>query len=116
MDSIIDLNEAIRAISALKVEDIPRLKDTMDPLECPVCHNQIVSIDYETSVSAGIEAFEKIRLFTLAQLIALVKLQSRSGLSFEQILAQTVNYGEYLGVHDFHGMFVGIEADGYTHT
>lgn len=25
-------------------------------------------------------------------------------------------YGGYMGIQDWHGMFVGIEPDGYTHT
>lgn len=26
------------------------------------------------------------------------------------------NYGDYIGIADWRGMFVGIERDGYTHT
>lgn len=49
---------------------------------------------------------------------AMIRLQKRSGLTWEDFLKKSflTAPNDYVGVNDFHGMFVGIEPDGYTHT
>ncbi len=47
-------------------------------------------------------------------------LQERSGIELEEMIRQAFAPGgamcPYVGIPDFHGMFVGIEPDGYTHS
>jgi hypothetical protein len=49
---------------------------------------------------------------------ALRKLYRRSGYTAAQILAiaHLTAPGDYVAVYPFHGVYVGIEPDGYTHT
>lgn len=65
------------------------------------------------------EQFEGDRL-TDAQRSAMRDLQSRSGIEWEEFLSRCDPPGSsitpYVSVHNFHGMFVGIEPDGYAHT
>lgn len=56
---------------------------------------------------------------TEAQHKALAALAKDSGYSWPDILARVTlptALCPYLSVADFHGMYVGIEPDGYTHT
>ena len=54
-----------------------------------------------------------------AQRRAMKDLASRSGLDWDRLLldsyAPTV-LSSYVGIPNFHGMFVGIEVDGFTHS
>ncbi len=67
--------------------------------------------EYATALSDG--------TITLAQGAAMEDLQRESGIPWPEFLANCqppTLLSPYVGVHDFHGMFVGIEPDGYTHT
>jgi hypothetical protein len=61
---------------------------------------------------------EEYRALPHAQREAMIKLQRRSGIEWEDFLEKAflTRPGDYVGVPDFHGMFVGIEPDGYTHS
>lgn len=62
------------------------------------------------------EQFEKL---TAKQRAALSDLQRRSGYDWKTFLTKCLAptpVTSYVGVTDFHGMFVGIESDGYTHS
>lgn len=81
-------------------------------LECPLCMTTLLDVydlDYED--------LNKVKTWTVAQLVAWLELRARSGLTIKELLARTSGgQGEYVEVSDFHGMFVGIEKDGYTHS
>jgi len=51
---------------------------------------------------------------------AMKRLQERSGIPWVEFLERAhppvLPLAPYVGIKDFHGMFVGIEPDGYTHT
>ncbi len=51
---------------------------------------------------------------------AMHNLQERSGIPWEEFLAKahapSGKIFDYVGIPNFHGMYVGIEADGYTHS
>lgn len=54
-----------------------------------------------------------------AQRLAMKNLHERSGLSWEEFLSRAhgpTSHDDYVGISDFHGMYVGIERDGYTHS
>lgn len=54
-----------------------------------------------------------------AQREALKRLQERSGYTLEELLEKCIPpnpLDRCVGVRDFHGMFVGVEPDGYTHS
>ena len=57
---------------------------------------------------------------TQKQREAMVKLQERSGIDWNTFLFNCYPPAgpvfPYVGVNDFHGMFVGIEPDGHTHS
>jgi len=57
---------------------------------------------------------------TDAQREAMEKLHERSGIPWQTFLENSIlpapPIAPYVGVTKFHGMFVGIEPDGYTHT
>jgi len=55
---------------------------------------------------------------TDAQRAAMKALHERSGIAWTEFLenSQPPGLGGYVSVTGFHGMFVGIEPDGYTHT
>lgn len=110
--------EAARLISAARLDEIPRWR------LCPTCDSHLVPEGFEPSY----EQIEKLKTWTLAQLVAFRNLQARSGIPFDELLDRTsggvmpgiggaIN-GDVgtIGVSNFHGMFVGIEPDGYTHS
>lgn len=50
---------------------------------------------------------------------AMIRLQRDSGIQWEEFLAKChgpTNMMPWVGVQGLHGMYVGIEPDGYTHT
>lgn len=56
---------------------------------------------------------------TAAQREAMWKLQKDSGIPWDDFLTRSLaptRIFNYVGIPDFHGMFVGIEDDGYVHT
>jgi hypothetical protein len=60
--------------------------------------------------------FERL---TDAQKKAMRDLVERSGISWEIFLQNALapaGYQDYVAIPDFHGMYVGIESDGYTHS
>lgn len=62
---------------------------------------------------------EQVAKLPIAQQDAMRALQARSGLTWDAFLSrcQLPNViDSFVGVVDFHGMFIGIEADGYTHS
>jgi len=62
---------------------------------------------------------DDFRQLTPQQRAAMRELQSRSGIPWPEFLAQAIRPAgpfPYVGIRDFHGMFVGIEPDGFTHS
>jgi len=54
-----------------------------------------------------------------AQREAMRSLQERSGIDWDTFLEKSyapTDLTPYVSIPDFHGMFVGIEPDGYTHS
>lgn len=52
-----------------------------------------------------------------AQRDAMVHLQARSGIDWKDFLEQAyIHFDDYVAIPNFHGMYVGIEKDGYTHS
>ena len=63
-----------------------------------------------------IEEFQKL---PATQRTAMVKLQERSGIEWETFLANAIapaGIFNYVAIPNFHGMYVGIESDGHTHS
>lgn len=59
------------------------------------------------------------RLLPEKQKNALVDLWERSGYSWQDFLVLCLpptTLAPYVGIKNFHGMFVGVETDGYTHS
>lgn len=81
----------------------------VDSVHCPLCHGTLLSgMDYEI--------MDRIKDWTIGQLIAFVRLVEDSGLDLHDTLKRTNgNKHDHVGV-PFHGMYVGIEPDGYTHS
>ena len=119
-----ELTEHIDALKLMSVDDLPTLSG-VGVLDCPVCSREVVD---PVTMNFGYHALEKIRTWTVAQLIAWSALQERSGIDAEILLERTsggvmpgiggaIN-GDVgtIGVNDVNGIFVGIEPDGYTHS
>ena len=80
------------------------------------------------TINLNYDALEKIRTWTVAQLIAWNQTQKRSGIDAEELLERTSGgvmpgiggalVGDIgtIGISDLNGIFVGIEPDGYTHS
>jgi hypothetical protein len=51
---------------------------------------------------------------------AMIRLCQRSGIAWDDFLKDAIapagSIHPYVGIENFHGMFVGIEPDGYTHS
>lgn len=115
------LTDHADAIKATRIQDMPG-----PAVDCPVCNQALIPDAQELTY----DEIEKMLTWTLAQLIAWNHLQTRSGLTRSEMLERTspagterpgiggALYGSQglVGVNDFHGMFVGIEPDGYTHS
>lgn len=78
-------------------------------LNCPMCERTLID-------DLTFQDFEKLSTWTLAQLISFLNLVERSGLTVKEMLARASNGLDHVGVPNFHGMYVGIERDGYTHS
>ncbi len=119
-----ELTEHVDALKAMSVDDLPSLSG-VGVLDCPVCSREIVD---PVEIKFGYDALEKIRTWTVAQLIAWTQLQKGSGIAATELLERTSGgvmpgiggalFGDVgtLGVNDVNGIFVGIEPDGYTHS
>jgi len=91
---------------------------------CPTCANTL--LDFDTLTSG--KQVDKIMSWTVAQLAAFMRLQHNSGIELSDLIDRTSGgvmpgisgalNGDVgtIGVSDFHGIFVGIEPDGYTHS
>lgn len=78
-------------------------------LACPTCERRLIG-------NLTFEDFEKLSTWSLAQLISFLQLVERSGITAKDLL-QTASTGEgHVAVPNFHGMYIGIERDGYTHS
>ncbi len=119
-----ELTEHVNALKAMSVDDLPGLSG-VGILDCPVCSHEILD---SVEIQLGYVSLEKIRTWTVAQLIAWTQLQRRSGINAKELLERTSGgvmpgiggalFGDVgtLGVNDVNGIFVGIEPDGYTHS
>lgn len=119
-----ELTEHVDALKLMSVDDLPTLTD-VGILDCPVCGHEILN---SVDVQLGYITLEKIRTWTVAQLIAWSALQRRSGIDAKELLERTSGgampgiggalFGDVgtVGVNDVNGIFVGIEPDGYTHS
>lgn len=120
------ISDHAEALRAELVEDLPAISG-VGILDCPTCHKRLHPDDF---VVPTYDELEKLRTWTVAQLVAFGQLVERSGISFRELLARTspawadrpgiggvlVGSQGMVGVNDFHGMFIGIEPDGYTHS
>ena len=62
---------------------------------------------------------EQLKELTDAQRTAMRDLQTRSGIPWPEFLESAqapTPLSSYVGIPNFHGMYVGIETDGYTHS
>lgn len=62
---------------------------------------------------------EQFHDLTPEQRTAMRDLHLRSGMEWDQFMEKAIpptDLFPYVGVPEFHGMFVGIERDGYTHS
>ncbi len=119
-----ELTEHVDALRLMSVEDLPGLSG-VGILDCPVCRREIYNV---MGNDFGYDALQKLRTWTVAQLIAWTQLQKRSGIDTTDLLARTsggvmpgiggalVGDVGTIGVNDVNGIFVGIEPDGYTHS
>ena len=62
---------------------------------------------------------EQFQELPIAQREALYRLQERSGIDWDDFLSRCLAptpIQDYVAVLNFNGMYVGVEADGYTHS
>ncbi len=119
-----ELTEHVNALKAMSVDDLPGLSG-VGILDCPVCSREVINT-FEIDLSY--DSLEKIRTWTVAQLISWSDLQERSGINARDLLERTSGgvmpgiggalFGDVgtIGINDLNGIFVGIEPDGYTHS
>jgi hypothetical protein len=117
VDERAHLEYALKEINGSQVWDIPT-QGYIGDFQCPLCHTVLLA-------DLSYDEIEKIKGWTVAQMIAWHNLQKRSGIDPHAFLEQTavqprpgigaVVNPTVLGVN-LHGMFVGIEPDGYTHS
>jgi hypothetical protein len=114
------VKERADAARSILVEEIPTISGP-GTFDCPTCYQDLLPDDMEL----GYDMLQKIRGWTVAQLVSWTQMQRNSGYTPEELLVRTseqprpgigaVVNPTVLGV-DLHGMFVGIEPDGYTHS
>ncbi len=117
-----ETSEHSDALKLMSVDDLPGFAGV---LGCPVCSHAILDIG---TIGFDYDDLEKIRTWTVGQLIAWLDLQSRNGMDAKEMLERTSGgvmpgiggalYGDVgtIGVTHTDGFFVGIEPDGYTHS
>lgn len=111
------LEYALKEIRGSQARDIPT-EGRIGDFNCPLCHSTLLS-------DLSYDEIEKIKGWTVAQLIAWHDLIKHSGMSQEEALAATseqprpgigqVFNPTVLGL-TLNGIFVGIETDGYVHS
>ena len=118
-----ELTEHVDALKLMSVDELPGSGPKV--LDCPVCSHVIVDLG---TLSFDYDDLEKIRTWTVGQLIAWTDLQKRNGMDAKEMLERTSGgvmpgiggalYGDVgtIGVTHTDGFFVGIEPDGYTHS
>ena len=94
-------------------------------LDCPLCHQEVIDL---RAIASDYDSWEKVRTWTVAQLMSWSTLQKGSGIDINELLERTSGgvmpgiggalAGDVgtIGVSDVNGIFVGIEPDGYTHS
>lgn len=116
-----EITDAANKIKHTRITDLPGFE-----VACPACDHKLIDDPNELSY----EELEKMMTWTLAQLTAWNRLQENSGISRSEMLHFTTaagterpgiggalaGSGGLVAVTNFHGMFVGIEPDGYTHS
>lgn len=117
VDERAHLEYALNEINQSQVWDIPTQGYITD-FQCPLCHTPLLT-------DLSYDEIEKIKGWTVAQLVAWHNLQKNSGIDAHELLAQTsvqarpgigaVFNPTVLGVN-LNGIFVGIEPDGYAHS
>lgn len=111
------LDDAMTEIRASQVWEIPTGGYIVD-YDCPLCDTPIIT-------GLSYQEIEKIKTWTVAQLMAWHRLQERFGIDPHEMLEQT-SYGDRPGIGamfspsvlgvSVDGIFYGIEPDGYTHS
>lgn len=117
VDERAHLEYALKEINESQVWDIPT-RGYLNSYQCPLCDTPLLE-------DLSFDEIEKIKTWTVAQLVAWHNLQQRSGLETSEFLAQTADQprpgigalynATVLGVN-LNGIFIGIEADGYVHS
>jgi len=108
MATVSTFEQAVDDIKAIKVSELGMQADAQ--IQCPTC-------DRPLGDEWGYAGLDKVQDWTVAQLVAFHHLAARSGITFQELLERTSGgASDHVGVHNFHGMYVGIEADGYTHS
>lgn len=117
-----EAKEAIATLGRVLIGDLSyEHRDGEGGISCPTCTQSLIHFDFEWTDSEkrelALARLSKVYTWTVAQLVGWLNLQKRSGISIEELLDRTsTGHGDHVGVSNFHGMYVGIEADGYTHT
>lgn len=111
------LDEALEAVKGSQVWDIPT-GGYVNEYQCLLCGTPLLT-------DLNYDEIEKIKTWTVAQLIAWHNLQKNSGIEAHEFLRETADQPRpgigalvnptVLGVN-LNGIFVGIEPDGYMHS
>lgn len=111
-------------VQELKLTPLDEMSGLGGWSRCPTCDTSQIPEGFDPSY----EEIEKLKTWTLGQLIAFRALQRRSGIDYRALLARTSGgvmpgiggalAGDVgtIGVNDLNGIFVGIEPDGYAHS
>lgn len=119
-----ELDTAVKTLGEMLIGDLPYeyRQDGEGSISCPTCTQTLVQFDFEWTDNAvrdlALARLSKLYTWTVAQLVAFRTLQARSGVPFGELLDLATGgptLGDHVGVY-FHGMYIGIEKDGYTHS
>jgi len=118
LDERFALADALKAVQGSQVWDIPTNGQIID-YQCPLCDTPLIK-------DLTYDEMDKIKTWTVAQLVAWHRLQKNSGIEAHDLLARTsegprpgigaIFNPTVLSIPDFNGIFLGIEADGYVHS
>lgn len=113
-----DVEDHFDQVKMSQVWDIPT-NGYVNAYQCPLCDTPLLE-------DLSYEEMEKIKTWTVAQLLAWLRLQKNSGIDAHELLVRTsegprpgigqIFNPTVLGVNDLNGLFVGIEPDGYAHS